>query len=72
MCFKLKSIIVDMPSLSRQELVLFFTFVHCNDDYKHKAQDHAEDFHSIKRFFVDIVSENRYPERARLEENHKK
>ena len=60
-----------MTCLSRQKLVLFLSFVHSDDDHKHKAQDHTENFHSIKRFFVDIIAKNWYPEGARLEENHK-
>ena len=68
----LKLIIVDMACLSRQELILFLTFVHGNDDHKHKAEDHAENLHSIQRFIVNIIAHNRYPKGARLEENHKK
>ena len=68
----LKLIIVDMACLSSQKLILFLTFVHGDDNHKHKAEDHAENLHSIQRFIVNIIAQDRYPKGARLEENHKK
>ena len=62
--------IIDMTGRACEKLVLVFTLSHCDYDHGDEAENHAQDFDSIDRLPVVVITQNGCPERTRLKQNH--